>query len=209
MSVAAGGKIALEDAVADARAFRSMFEGAWAQWEIAGSVRRRCAWVGDIEHVVVPAVRPARVPVGLFGQPAGDGADANLMLERLDALEAAGTVRKAIYPDGSTRWGPRYRGVVWRGRRHDVFMATAGNFGAILAIRTGPSAFSQHLVTRIRLRGLRQGGKDEAGNDRSGEVWDERTGNAVAVPDERAYFAACGVPYYEPWCRDDPAILRA
>lgn len=166
----------LAKAIAEAEAFRDLCAGAYHRWEIAGSVRRHKPEVGDIEHVVIP--------------------DGNALWARLESLlpgdglwgEAVGTIEKAGYPDGSHRWGEKYRGVMFRGFRHEIFAADALNWGAILAIRTGPAEFSQRLVTDIKRGGLRQDG---------GYVKDAH-GNIVSVPDEATFLRLCGSAWIEP-----------
>lgn len=110
-----------------------------------------------------------------------------------DLLFGAGDAKpltKAVYPDGTHRWGDRYRGVMFRGFRHEVFVADTANVGAILAIRTGPAEYSQRLVTRLRRDGkLRM----DAGYVRLGD-----SDQVVAVPNERAFFALCLTPWIDP-----------
>lgn len=174
-------KRSLAAARADAERFRALFAGTFEQWVIAGSVRREKPEVGDIEHVVIPAFGDVIVPGSMFVDRG------NLLWDRLNSF-VGGTVKKHVYGDAGFRWGEKYRGVDYRGFTHEIFCADAENFGAILAIRTGPADFSRHLVTVMRDHGYRQ---------EDGYVID-REGRRVAAPDEKAYFRICGMPYLEP-----------
>lgn len=118
-----GRKQSLGYAQRDAALFRDLFTlkgyQYWERWEIAGSVRRGKPEVGDIEHVVMPK----------FGK---QGNELWMLLDSMlpdDGIEAAGIVEKAVYPNGTNRWGEKYRGVMFRGFRHEVFIADAMNWG--------------------------------------------------------------------------------
>lgn len=177
-----GAKRNLDAAIAEALAFQSQFNRCFTRWEVAGSVRRGKAEVGDIEHVIIPAMK----------------GDVNLLWSRLEAMlpveglfPKPGIVTKAVYSNGTNRWGPKYRGVMFNGFRHEIFLADDRNWGAILTIRTGPASFSEMMVTDLRKRGMRQeGGYVMEGND------------IVNCPDERMFFQLCGVPYCEPRQRE-------
>jgi hypothetical protein len=181
---------------ADAEAFRELFAGTYGRWEFGGSVRRRKEFVGDVEHVVIPAWGDVPAAGGLFGQTER----VNLLLQRSDELLAAGTIAKHIYPvnhvDGTTgettKWGDKYRGCEFRGFNHEIFSAHEGNWGAIFAIRTGPGEFSKRLVTVMQGRGYRQV---------DGFVERISDGQRIAVPDEETYFKICGLVYLKPEAR--------
>ncbi|MDB5294955.1 MAG: hypothetical protein JWO31_938 [Phycisphaerales bacterium] len=143
----------------DAGDFYRLFPSTvWRGWSAAGSVRRRCPEVGDVDHVVIPAV----------GELAGDGLfgatePANLLWHHLDGLVAAGTVAKA-WNGRSFCWGEKKRSVSFRGFTHEVWTADADNWGSVLAIRTGPDPFSQRLVVGLQRQGYCNDG---------GYVWDK------------------------------------
>lgn len=168
----------MAQAVADAHAFRDLFEG-FEHWVVAGSVRREVPTVGDVEHVVVGwKVREqldTMVDGGLFAHPNRE-------------------ITKAVYPDGRHRWGDRYRGVMFRGFRHEVFFADPDNFGAILAIRTGPADYSRWLVTRLRERGTPM--EDGFVTDRNGEI--------LPCASEESFFLRCGERWESPKRRAGP-----
>lgn len=184
------GKRTLAEAIRDAEEFREMFEGRFERWQIAGSVRRRKFEVADIEHVVIPKFGDIRTTGGLFAETVVG----NLLWDGVEALLSRGCVSKHIYGATGNRWGEKYRGVDFRGFNHEIFCADADNWGAILAIRTGPAKFSQHLVTVIQCRGLQQ---------KDGYVVYKTSGERYKVPTEESYFAACGVKYLKPEDRKD------
>lgn len=175
-----GAKRALKDATLDAVAFRDLFHSHTARWTTAGSVRRGKAEVGDIEHVVIPIAGGSFLTV------------MDEMLPQEGIFAQTGIIEKAVYPNGTHRWGQRYRGVMFRGFRHEVFMADAMNWGCILTIRTGPAEFSRRMVTALHPRGMRQ---------HEGYLRDAH-GNIIACPDEQTFFALCGVNYLAPHERE-------
>jgi|GEM_PF-685206 len=193
------------DALRDAEAFRDLFpRGSYADWEIAGSLRRRKSEVGDVEHVVMPQFAARTVPGdGLFASSVTE--TVNLVWHRLDELVADGTVAKHVYStridpnvtfkrgddfkaNGPAkeipvyRWGDKYRGVDFRGFNHEIFMAAADNWGSVLAIRTGPAEYSQWLVTR--LRGQNRRNKD-------GKVWRCEPCSQIGAPGHGALCGDC------------------
>lgn len=180
-------KRAHAEALADAMAFRELFDGCYDEWHVAGSIRRNKPEVGDIEHVIVP--RFGDVPTG--GLFSNETARVNLVWHKLESLLGVGDIDKHRYGEiRSTRWGDLYRGVDFRGFNHELFTADADNLGAILAIRTGPADYSQALVTRLKDGGMyRQSG---------GYVVHVKSGERVPVRTEEAFFKLCRLPYVEP-----------
>lgn len=166
-----------------ANRFKRLFDGLYLKWAIAGSLRRHKPDVGDIEHVVMPNYGLRR-PIGTMLQE-----NVDLVRHKLDEMLGS-TVTKAVYSDGKTRWGDKYRGVMHDGHRHEVFIADDRNWGAMLAIRTGPADLSKRLVTQIRNQGymMREGYVRYARGKAEGHV--------IACPTEERFFQMCA----EPWC---------
>lgn len=186
--MSSGKKIWLDSARGIVDEFLKFFGGTFVRWEVAGSVRRNRAEVGDIEHVVIPKIIDGR----------------NVLWERLDSLVPGiglfanpdAPLRKSIYSNGTNRWGEKYRGVDFAGVKHEIFTADEENFGCILAIRTGPAEFSKKLVTML-LHG---------GNFRQQDGYLVRTagpniGERVPCPDEKAFFQLCGHAWIDPSAR--------
>lgn len=133
--------------------------------EIAGSIRRRKADVGDIEIVAEP------LPVfDLFGSPAGY-ADLSL-------------------PYRANKNGPRYKQYILPDINLDLFIVLPpAQWGVIFALRTGGAEFSRRLVTpRIHHGFLPAGYYVE-----DGAVHRVGTGEIVPTPEEADFLALCGV----------------
>ena len=93
---------------------------------IAGSVRREVEYVGDVECVVVPK---DEFSMGVC------------FPEGFKGMTTNGTrLKKFFYPES--------------GIHIELYITTASDYGRILAIRTGSSAFSHHLAMQWNRRGL-------------------------------------------------------
>jgi hypothetical protein len=190
-------------ALLDADEFRNLFSGCFEKWVFAGSLRRKCETVSDVEHAVVPKI--IEVPGdGLFGETKL----VNAVCRRSDELEAQGIIRRHVYGTSGFRWGERYRGCDFKGYQHEIFMCEAQSWGALLAIRTGPPDFSKTLVNNIRKLGRR---------NHDGKVWRcepcgcgrrdqctvcDNTGlkcvEVIPCPTEEIYFDLCGTRFISP-----------
>lgn len=204
-------RLSLAEAIFAANKFKYLFSfNCYHRWEYAGSLRRRCRDVGDIEHVVIP--RFADLPGDdLYSTPKR----VNLLLQRLDELVAQGTIARHPYANGQ-RWGEKYRGcdfdclgVV---SLHEIFCADETNWGPTLAIRTGPGEFSKQLVTRLLTRGRRnhQGfvwrcvpcsscnpvARDPQCKRCQGTLLEPA--EKLCVASEEDYFQLCGLDYLKP-----------
>jgi DNA polymerase/3'-5' exonuclease PolX len=224
-------RLAYAEALFAAEKFRDLFDRAsYVRWEFAGSVRRRCQDVGDIEHVV--EARFADVAGDdLFGSPKR----VNLLFRRMDELVSKLSIYRHDYGGGRVKWGDKSRcadasslGILVQ---HDVYLADAENWGPLLAIRTGPADFSKQLVTGL----LRNGYRQKDGYTWRGERCTEHRPRAeqisfaddgdgrrrvkpgtpcelcdgtgviarerVSVSDEATFFKLCGIPYRAPESR--------
>jgi hypothetical protein len=144
-----------KEALEDARAMKALFPAStWSRWELAGSIRRRKVECSDVDYVLVPR----------FGEIPGDDLysspkTVNLFWHRLDELVAAGTLEKAVARvDERTAkpvycWGEVKRVVSFRGYAHEFYVAEPSNYGAVVAVRTGPGGYSKMLVTVLQQQG--------------------------------------------------------
>jgi DNA polymerase/3'-5' exonuclease PolX len=171
--------------------------------EIAGSVRRCCPEVKDVELVAVPRwdERAASAP-SLFAEEA----------ERVNLLHgwavnhaAGASVRwiKTGTPE-VVDWAPKPEGKYWRALvedsiKLDLFLASAENYGLILAIRTGCAEFSQALMTYAKHRTPYH---VEGGHLR------DREGAVLETPEERDVFRALKVDFVEPRERTGQHVVR-
>ena len=154
--------------------------------EVAGSIRRKCPDVGDIEIVCVPKMVEA-APASMF-EPPEKVCAVNV---EIDYLLSSGLL--APHPVDPKN-GQRYK-KLWIPHAEiqlDLFIVRPpAEWGPILTIRTGPAAYSQALVTGLHPRGLRCEG---------GRVLD-RNDDLVTCPEERDFLRVCGVPWTEPEAR--------
>lgn len=181
----------------------ALMGGTYDAWKVAGSLRRGRLDVGDAEHVIIGTTvqDPTPAPIrDLFGQPIAEHMappPRNLALQRLDQLLHNKDIALAIKSDGSTRWGDKYRALTLPGRtmHHELWFCDPLNYGAMLAIRTGPQEIGISLVTRFRDRGMRQVDGYLRRVDRTPNpdgTASEHIGEIIPVPDEDTYFRLAG-----------------
>jgi DNA polymerase/3'-5' exonuclease PolX len=148
--------------------------------QIAGSLRRQAATVGDLEIVCIPRLA---WELDLFGEPSGRPVDLVDV-----ALRELGGVR--------TKDGPRFKQFAFRGLPVDLFLVKPETWGVQLALRTGSADFSHWLVTACRQGGARP----DTLLIREGRVW-RPDGGMLETPEERDVFAALGLAWLEPQAR--------
>jgi DNA polymerase/3'-5' exonuclease PolX len=174
-----------------------------ARVEIAGSVRRCCPEVKDVELVAVPRwdERPGSMP-SLF---AAEAERVNLLHEWATA-EAVGAGVRWIKPGTPevVDWAPKPEGKYWRALvedsiKLDLFLASAENYGLILAIRTGCAEFSQALMTYAKHR---------TPYHVEGGYLRDREDKVLETPEERDVFRALKVDYVEPRERTGQHMVR-
>ena len=176
--------------------------------EVAGSVRRSCPEVKDVELVAIPRwVTRSVSALPLFG---AETEPVNL-LHRWAVSEAVASGQSRhrlrwIKPGTSAvlDWPPKPEGKYWRalvdGRvKLDLFLATRENYGLILAIRTGSAEFSQGLMTYAKHR--------TAYRVEGGYLRDRR-GAALETAEERDVFDALGLDFVEPRERTGQHAVR-
>jgi len=146
--------------------------------EIAGSVRRRCSSVGDIEIVCIPKIYEA----GLFGN------EPERTTEWFQTIEQW----KRIRGDQNGKYMarevkiPKLDWII----QVDIFTATSINWGLILAIRTGSARYS-HMVLAC--------GWVRAGyNSVDGNLVRASTGEIIPTPEEEDLFRLAQVKWIEP-----------
>ncbi|HEV2704936.1 MAG TPA: hypothetical protein VGV59_03370 [Pyrinomonadaceae bacterium] len=174
--------------------------------EIAGSIRRGCQDVRDLEIVVIPKWQEK--PLGMF--PDGGGRTNELLrwatrAELLGDLMWIKTGTAEIVP-----WQPKAEGKHWRALlkpqriKLDLFLASAENFGYIFAIRTGHKDFSSGLLAHAKLHTPYQSERSyyEAHPELKGEcegyLVESATGRRVETREERDVFELLGLEYLAP-----------
>lgn len=191
------GKRLLRIAVDEADALRAMFPAhTYKRWEFGGSVRRKQPLVGDVEHIVEPEYGDVSVGDGLFAETRR----VNLLWHHVDHAYKHNLIAKHVYPNGTNRWGEKYRGLSYRGFAHEIFLADENNWGLMLLIRTGPADFSREVVTRLNANG-----NPSTGGYVRASVTDPATHplamKVIPCPDERTVFSLAGMHWQEPEAR--------
>lgn len=187
-------RMALTDARAIASGFIAMLEGSYERLEIAGSVRRRAATVGDIEVVAVPL---RAIQYDLFGARTDTAVD--LLDRTLNDARNRGEVAGREGAAGRQLWGPRAKYLTFEGASIDLFAPEAERFGWILALRTGPAAFSRQLVrpSDRRTKDGRPGLLPRHLAPRDGWLTSRVSGEKIPTPDEADVFRLFGMPHLE------------
>ncbi len=164
--------------------------------EIAGSLRRRCEYVSDIEIVCEP--RTGDVTRADDGDLFASTHTLNLLDDYVSA-QLAGPVdwQPRLDRNGRRACGRRYKRLLVDGVPLDLFsVIPPAQWSVILAIRTGPAEFSRRLVTQ-RSHG---GYLPDRYRVREG-VLSMRTdtgGAAVPIDTEHELFDAIGIDWIEP-----------
>ncbi len=178
------------------------------KFTFAGSLRRRCAEVGDIEAVVLPKLTEA--PDGLFGTKmirsqgfvlgmpgtviAGDPVDG-----RYVKINVGG---KLLNPEAKSREF-RFDG----GIQFDLFIPQPHDYGRQLAIRTGPSNYSSNVLAKkwvgMGWCGTVDGLRRQSQCEQHDKIWKLKAGlQNIQMPPvfdtELQFFQFLGLEYVEP-----------
>lgn len=148
--------------------------------EIAGSIRRSQAEIGDIDIVCKPHTM---TEPDLFGQPI----EVNFLEE---------FIYNAAREDHATFLlnGPKHKRLALpEGIKLELWIVRPpAEFGAIFLIRTGPEDFSHWIVTPRRIGG----GLPSYLREKDGALW--RYDRKIPTPEEVDFFKAIGMEYIAP-----------
>lgn len=176
--------------------------------EIAGSIRRRQPVVKDIEIVALGT----RGSVPIAGNLLGERQEIDCLerfLDKVDAGRHHAIVRPKKHAGRTAPWGPRMKKLwVTHGCATyavDLFQPTRETWGPVLAIRTGPSDFSRLLVTKRTEGGAMP--TDMRQHEGRLEQYRDSRWQPLDTPDEAAWFAALGVPLWEPPERTEARLV--
>jgi DNA polymerase/3'-5' exonuclease PolX len=146
-------KLKLAQALPLAKKIKAALSPACERIEIAGSIRRRRATVGDIEIVAIPKLCPdLEAQLSLFGDPPK-------MVSALDLL-LSNLVREKDNFRHNNKDGDLYKNFFVMFDEDgseiglDLFLTTPDQWGYIMALRTGPGDFNKAWVTQKSKGGL-------------------------------------------------------
>jgi len=165
-------------AKAIANKYKAMLEPYCDRIEIAGSIRRQCKDVGDIELVAIPKI--VSVQEGLFDSvPQRHPAFIKIInsLEKVKG-DPTGKYTQRILPEGI---------------KLDLFMVNKDNWGYHFAIRTGPAEFSHKVLAK--------GWTAKGYHGRDGILHDE-CGKPTPIKEEKDLFKLIDIYYIEPEKRE-------
>jgi DNA polymerase/3'-5' exonuclease PolX len=191
-------RIPRPEAISAAKAFVGHLDGTYDQLIVGGSLRRRLAFVHDVEIVAVPTIET--VVGGLFGD---ERSEIDRLDEKLISMLEAGEIEKRLDRHGTPRWGSSLRYATFQGVRFDLFTPCAERFGWILLLRTGPEAFSRQLVMPRgrQTRDGRPGLLPPLIVPRDGWLSWRVSGERIETRDEQSVFELFKLSYQEPWER--------
>ena len=177
-----------------------MLSMACVRIEIAGSIRREAATVGDIEIVAIPKLDAA--PTNLFGEPIGEPYDR--LHEQCVAHLGCGSFVPRKNRLGHEAIGRKLKWMTLPTGRSDypsigldIYACEPEQWGVTMAVRTGDAQFSRKLVTP-RSRG---GHCPDHLRFKGWRVIERKTLAQLDTPEESDVFAAIGLQYIDPISR--------
>mgnify|MGYP001618258905 CR=1 FL=1 len=152
--------------------------------EMAGSLRRLCPEVGDIELVAIPriGVLSTERECDIFGQETVNEIRGSLLWRQLGLLLPAGAY---------TKCGEKYRQFVYEDIQVDLFTSEIGNWGWSYLIRTGSAEYSHHMAGALNKKGY----TSQLGYIRKRS---QSMGERIETPEEEDVFRLAGVNYVDP-----------
>ena len=186
-------RVPLAQGMAVANEVLQALRGAVVRAEIAGSIRRGKADVGDVELLLQPRPLVEQLTFGAEPQAHHDTKAPVLALIESGLLRHAPATARGRAP-----FGDRYQKVVHvqSGLQCDLFWVfPPAQLGLQLLIRTGPAKYSQAYVTKLHRFGLQA---------RKGRVVKNLTGEDVPTPEEADCYRLIHEPYVRPEDRVDP-----
>lgn len=170
-----------------AKGFIGLIGAYVARAEIAGSLRRSCKEVGDIEIVAQPWTP----------QSAKD------LHAKLQELLNAGLVELDRKSSDGKRppFGPRYYRLTYSGKPLDLFLVLPpADWGIIYTLCTGPAEYSHWIVTEALRRGFKVADGQLFKRSIRGPWVPVR--EKIPCPQEADFFKALGLKYQTPELRE-------
>jgi DNA polymerase/3'-5' exonuclease PolX len=205
----------LKDAETLASDLRTQIGPACVRIEVAGSIRRGKAEVGDIDLVCIPSTGSYAVQ-DMFGETIRTVPVNHLNDARTRLYAAGGWKLDPANPCNGERMKRLVH--VETGLTCDLTITDARRWGYWMAVRTGPGAFSKALVSRALIR--RAFFKDGLFHNHQ-PIYVETHGKRetqpcaagdgcvriIPTPEEHDVFAALGLAYIEPGDRTLDALV--
>jgi DNA polymerase/3'-5' exonuclease PolX len=154
--------------------------------EVAGSVRRRAATIGDLEFVCIPKYR-----MDLLGNPLGSELDS-----RLDRLVLEDRFHRHKNGERQKQFTIRSAGC-----KLELYICDEATWAVVMTIRTGSAEFSHRFVTQKKKGGLLPD------NMKIGDGTDRGTnrlyidGTVISTPTEEDLFRLAQMKWIHPWER--------
>ena len=169
----------LDKAMDIAKEVRQYLDGSYVRCEIAGSVRRRKADVGDIELLCIPRL---------------DGIS-DCLDRRIMGLVFEGILAFRLNKLGRKVYGPKNKLMlhVLSGIGIDIFSTTEECWAVSMVVRTGGKVTNQRIATAALQLGYRFHAYGSGFSTPHGEI---------VCRSEREVFEAVGLPYLEPESRE-------
>ncbi len=174
-------KFPYKTALAHAKIVKKVLEPYCDRIEIAGSIRRECEMIGDIEIVCIPKIEI--IANGLFKL-----SDYNVGCEvRSPSFIKAVNKWEKIKGEATEKYTQRI--LRWSPLKLDLFMTTKANWGHTFTIRTGSAEFSKKLARAWVKKGWRS--KDCI-------LTHSTTGEKKQFPEEEDVFKFLNIPFVTP-----------
>jgi len=180
-------KFELADARRVVGELADLIRPACARLEVCGSIRRGTPTVKDADVVAI--------------------AEHNLHTI-LDSLAENGTVIKALYGkegNQSTRWGPKYRSMLFQGIKIELWLTSETSWGYIKWLRSGPKEANEYIMAYLIYKRAPIHFVDGDGWYSPGNLWHKPKDKWIAedkvqlhIPDEDTFFSLLGMPYLPP-----------
>lgn len=139
--------------------------------EVAGSVRRECNEVNDIDIVLIQ--HPYRLEQFMQSQAAKDA-----------QIEVKNNWNKDL------KWGPKHKQIRFKGVKVELWLADKLNWGLQLMIRTGSADFTPKMLAQWKT--VSYGGCSDKGMLRTPD------GRKVPVYEETNFFELCEIDWVDP-----------
>lgn len=156
---------------------------------VAGSIRRRCSKVSDIEILYIPRYAERRKPDDLLEMETYSLPD-----DIIDGWVKQGRLAKRLSNTGIATWGKQNKMGTWTSPAIpvDFFATTEPKWWVSLVIRTGSKRTNLRLTTGAQKIGRHLHAYGEGVSE---------NGRTYPCLSERDVFDLCGVPYLEPEMR--------